>query len=253
MIGALVRVTPLTNVYLNAGRSFETPTLIELAYQNNASGLNFNIRPSTSNHYEIGVKSLVGDNTRVNASVFQIYTNNEIVVDANVGGRVSYKNAGKTERRGLEFSADSNLGMGFGAFASYTYLKATFQDAFVSNATSVEAGNQIPGVPRSLLYVDLNWRDAATGLFAGIEHRRATKVYANDVNTAFASGYKLTDLRVGINRELAPFIVQVFARLNNVFGEQYIGGVAVNGANGAFYAPAPERNFLAGVSASMKF
>jgi len=30
VVGASVRVTPLTNVYMNAGRSFETPTLIEL-------------------------------------------------------------------------------------------------------------------------------------------------------------------------------------------------------------------------------
>jgi len=175
-------------------------------------------------------------------------------MDANVGGRVSYKNAGKTERRGLEFSADTNLGMGFGAFAAYTYLKATFQDPFFSNGLAVASGSQIPGVPRSLLYFDLTWRaQNDSGLFAGFEHRRASKVYANDINTAFANGYKLTDLRVGINRDFDPFTVQVFARANNIFSERYIGGVAVNGGNGAFYAPAPERNFLAGVSASMKF
>jgi iron complex outermembrane receptor protein len=45
VIGALVRVTPLTNVYLNAGRSFETPTLIELGYRNVGSGLNFVCAP----------------------------------------------------------------------------------------------------------------------------------------------------------------------------------------------------------------
>ena len=253
VIGALVRVTPLTNVYLNAGRSFETPTLIELGYRNTGSGLNFDIRPATSNHYEIGVKSLVGERTRVNLAVFQIYTKDEIVADQNISGRVTYKNAGKTERRGIELSANSDLGSGLNLYGSYTYLRATFNEAFVSNGNNVADGSQLPGVPRNLFYADLSYRHEATGVFGGIEHRRATKVYANDTNADFAAGYKVTDLRVGITRDLRPFTVQVFGRLNNVFSEKYIAGVAVNGNNGQFYAPAAERNFLLGVSASMKF
>lgn len=255
VIGALVRVTPLTNIYMNAGRSFETPTLIEIAYRNVGSGLNLNIRPSTSNHYEIGLKSLVADNIRVNAAVFQIYTKDEIVVDGTpVVGRTTYKNAGRTERQGVELSASSDLGLGFGAYGAYTYLKATFADAFSGGSGNVVSGAQIPGVPRSLLYFDLTWRaQNDSGLFAGIEHRRASKVYANDINADFAAGYKVTDLRVGVTRNIDPFVVQVFGRINNIFNEEYIGAVAVNGASGQFYAPAPERNFLAGVSASMKF
>lgn len=255
VIGALVRVTPLTNIYMNAGRSFETPTLIEAAYRNVGSGLNLDIRPSTSNHYEIGVKSLVADNIRVNAAIFQIYTKDEIVVDGTPAiGRNTFKNAGRTERQGLELSATGDLGRGFGLHGAYTYLKATFAEAFTGGSGNVASGSQIPGVPRSFVYFDFTWRaQNDSGLFAGLEHRRATKVYANDINADFAAGYKVSDLRVGVNRNLDPFVVQLFARVNNVFSEEYIGAVAVNGANGQFYAPAPERNYLAGVSASMKF
>lgn len=255
VIGALVRVTPLTNIYMNAGRSFETPTLIEVAYQNVGSGLNLGIRPSTSNHYEIGMKSLVSDNIRVNAAIFQIFTKDEIVVDGTpVVGRTTFKNAGRTERQGLELSATGDLGLGFGLHGAYTYLKATFAEAFTGGSGNVASGSQIPGVPRSFVYFDFTWRaQNDSGLFAGVEHRRATKVYANDINADFAAGYKVTDLRVGVNRNLDPFVVQLFARVNNVFSEEYIGAVAVNGASGQFYAPAPERNYLAGVSASMKF
>ncbi len=255
VIGALVRVTPLTNIYMNAGRSFETPTLIEVAYQNVGSGLNLGIRPSTSNHYEIGVKSLVADNIRVNAAIFQIYTKDEIVVDGTpFVGRTTFKNAGRTERQGLELSATGDLGLGFGLHGAYTYLKATFAEAFTGGSGNVASGSQIPGIPRSFVYFDFTWRaQNDSGLFAGLEHRRATKVYANDINADFAAGYKTTDLRVGVNRNLDPFVVQLFARVNNIFSEEYIGAVAVNGANGQFYAPAPERNYLAGVSASMKF
>jgi iron complex outermembrane receptor protein len=255
VIGALVRVTPLTNVYLNAGRSFETPTLIELGYRNVGSGLNFDLRPATSNHYELGVKSLVGERTRVNAGrVPDLHEGRDRRRFTNISGRVTYKNAGKTERRGIELSWNSDLGSGLNAVrVAYTYLKATFAEAFTGGSGTVFAGAQVPGVPRNMFYGDLVWRDEGSGLFAGIEHRRATKVYANDTNADFASGYKLTDLRAGITRNLHPFTVQFFARLNNVFSEKYIAGVAVNSTTGAFYAPAAERNFLLGVSASMKF
>lgn len=255
VVGALVRVNPILNVYANAGRSFETPTFIELAYQNSASGLNFALKPSTSNHYELGAKAFVTDNTRLNLAFFQIYTNDEIVVDVTSNGRTTYKNASRTERTGLELAADSDLGNGFFAYASYTYLRAVFGEPFTSSggSVSVPAGSQVPGVPRSLFYVDLSWREPVSGVFAGVEQRISAKVYANDVNSDYADGYQITDVRVGIKRDIGGFLVQCYGRVNNLFGEKYIGGVAVNDANGFFYAPAAQRNFLIGASASMKF
>jgi iron complex outermembrane receptor protein len=253
VIGAMVRVTPLINVYANAGRSFETPTLIELAYRNNGSGLNFALQPSTSNHYEIGTKMLVNDYLRLNAALFQVYSNREIVVDTNVAGRSVFKNAGATQRNGVEFGAEGDLTRGFFAYASYTYLRATFEDAFVSNGNAVAKGNQIPGVPRSSLYVDLGWRHAESGFFSAIENRWVSKVFANDTNANWADSYQTMDLRLGVNRKIEGFAVQAFMRANNLLGEKYIGAVAVNDGNGYFYAPAPERNFLFGASVSKQF
>ena len=253
VVGATVRVTPLVNVYANAGRSFETPTLIELAYRSTGSGLNFQLKPSTSNHYEIGAKAFVTDRLRVNAALFQIYSNNEIVVASNTGGRTVYRNAGATKRSGIELSADSNLGYGVSAYAAYTYLRATFEDAFNGSGGIVNSGSRIPGVPASVFYADLSWRDPVSGVFTGIEQRFVSKVFANDTNSAAADSYQLTDLRVGVKREVSGFDLQAFARVNNVFSEKYIGGLAVNDSNAFFYSPAPERNFLFGASASMKF
>ncbi|MFO1319774.1 MAG: TonB-dependent receptor [Burkholderiales bacterium] len=254
VIGALVRVTPLTNVYMNAGRSFETPTFIELSYRNSGSGLNFALRPATSNHYEIGVKSYVADAIRVTGSVFQIYTNGEIVVDSAAGGRTVYRNAGRTERTGLELSGQADLGYGLSLFTSYTYLKAVFADPFQSSlGGTVASGSQVPGIPRSMFYADAVWRHEPSGFYTGLEGRYAAKVYANDLNTAAADSYTVADFRVGIQQQISMFDVSAFARLNNLFNENYIGALAVNDTNGFFYAPAPTRNYLIGVSGSLKF
>lgn len=251
--GIVYRASEAVNLYANAGRSFETPTFIELAYRNTGSGLNFDLKPAFSNHYEIGAKAFIGAGTRVNAALFMVDTKDEIVVDTTLGGRTTYKNAGSTERRGIELSVDSDLGYGFFVYGAYTHLDATFADAFTGGSGAVAAGSQLPGVPRDFLFLDLMWRHAASGFYVGVENRLSSKIYANDINTAYADSYRLSDLRVGVNRRLDRFDVQLFARMNNMFDELYISGLAVNDANGFFYAPAAERNYLAGVSASMRF
>ncbi|HFG1381500.1 TPA: TonB-dependent receptor, partial [Klebsiella pneumoniae] len=91
-------LTDAWNVYLSAGRGFETPTINELSYRSdNQSGLNFGLKPSTNDTVEIGSKTRIG-NGLFTAALFQTNTDNEIVVDSSSGGRTSYKNAGKTRR-----------------------------------------------------------------------------------------------------------------------------------------------------------
>ncbi len=101
--GLLYQLTSAVNLYANAGRSFETPTFIELAYRPDGStGLNFNLQPTLSNQYEIGAKAFVGAGTRVNLALFYIDSSNEIVIARNVGGRAAYQNASGTTRKGAE-------------------------------------------------------------------------------------------------------------------------------------------------------
>jgi outer membrane receptor protein involved in Fe transport len=107
---AEVCLTDAWNVYLSAGRGFETPTINELSYRSdNQSGLNFGLKPSTNDTVEIGSKTRIG-NGLFTAALFQTNTDNEIVVDSSSGGRTSYKNAGKTRRQGMELGLDQQFG-----------------------------------------------------------------------------------------------------------------------------------------------
>src|SRR5262249_4399153 len=128
--GILYKVTPKLNLYANAGRSFETPTFIELPYQPdpNKTGLNFALNPSKSNQYEVGAKTFLTAQTRLDVAVFQIDTKDEIVVYNNVGGRSTFQNAGRTRRRGVETSLDTYFARGFNLYVSATYLDARFED-----------------------------------------------------------------------------------------------------------------------------
>lgn len=258
--GLVFKASPAVNFYVNAGRSFETPTLIELAYRPDGSaGLNFGMEPSTSVHYEFGSKMIVGPETLVEVAVFQIDSQKEIVVASNVGGRQAFKNAGDTQRRGVELSLNSALGRGFTAYLAATYLEAKFKDSFTScsgipcTAFTVPAGNRIPAVPRYNVYTELAWRSAALGFSTGLEVRWQGDVAVNDRNSEFADSYVVAAIRAGLEQRSGDWRFTEFARVDNLFDEQYIGAVLVNDGNGRFYAPAADRNFTVGLSASYAF
>ena len=86
-------ITDAWNVYLAAGRGFETPTINELSYRSDGqSGMNFDLHPSTNDTVEIGSKTRIGDGL-FTAALFQTDTDDEIVVDSSTGGSYPGTNA----------------------------------------------------------------------------------------------------------------------------------------------------------------
>ena len=197
--GVLFKLSPSVNVYANAGRSFETPTFIELAYRSNGSGPNFSVRPSKSNQYEVGVKAYLTPDTRAGLAVFKIKTRDEIVVETNIGGRSTYQNA-DSDRTGMELSLDARLPHGLAAYASVTYIEAQFSETFTSSGATVREGNSIPGVPAFSAYGELSWAYTPWGFSTGVEVRWQGKTYVNDVNTETADEFTVVNLRAGFAR-----------------------------------------------------
>ena len=258
--GLLYRVTPTVSVYANYGRGFETPTFAELAYRPDGSnGLNFSLDPATSNQYEAGVKAIIGGRARVNAAVFLIETQDEIVVATNQGGRTTFQNAGDTRRVGFELAAGARLPAGFEAYVAYTYLDATYSDAFrtvggqPAAAVTIPAGNRLPGVPRDNLYGELRWGYAPLGFTAALEVLSKGKVAVNDLNSEFAAGWTIANVALVFVQQGPRWRLSEFVRVDNVFDKQYVGSVIVNEANGRYYEPSPTRNWLVGIQASLSF
>jgi iron complex outermembrane receptor protein len=265
--GLLYQLTPTVNVYGNAGRSFETPTFIELAYRpDGSSGLNFNLQPTLSNQYEIGLKAFPGPSTRVNLALFYIDSDNEIVVARNVGGRAAFQNASGSRRKGAELLVDSDLGAGFNAYLAATYLNAEFSGAFVTcagpapcipatgtNIAVARSGNRVPGVPEYNLFGSLTWNYAPLGLTTAVEAIWNGNVYVNDLNTQAAPSYAIANWWAGLQQQTGDWSFREFVRVNNLFDKEYISAVSVGDANGRFYYPAPTRNFIVGLSAIYRF
>lgn len=254
--GAVFHATDDLNLYANYGQGFETPTFAELAYRPVGGGLNFDLQPATSVSVELGAKAIVAGRHRVNGAFFWTDTDDEIVVDSATGGRTTYRNAGRTQRRGLELVYDGDWGDGVAVHLAYTWLRAWFATPFVSGSppSIVPAGNRLPGVPQSTVYGELAWTPPTLAwLSLAAEVQSVAQIYVNDRNSDAAPSYVVANLRAGIERRFGATTLRAFARVNNVANVNYVGSVIVGDTNGRYFEPSPGRNVFAGVSANVAF
>ena len=246
------QIVPELLAYVSYAKGFETPTFTEMAYRTDgAAGFNFNLKPSSSDNYEIGLKSK-NPWGYFTLAAFQSKTKNDIVSYATINGRATYQNVDKTQRQGVEFSWNKNLWKDLKAQASYSYLDATFDSDFSSSSGIVKKGTYIPGIAKNQAFARLAWQPQ-TGAFAGIEAHYMDKIYVNDANSDAAPSYTVTAIDVGYKWKIQDWAINTYARVDNLFDRNYVGSVIVNDGNGRYFEPAQGRNWSAGLSVTKQF
>jgi iron complex outermembrane receptor protein len=264
VLGLRYRLTPDMQLYASTGMGFETPTLNETAYQaSGATGLNSRLLASQSRSSEIGLRGRQGGMAWT-ATVFDIRTDNEIGVLTNTGGRSTFQNAGRSQRQGLELSAEMQWGTQWGsvnATAALTLLDATYTDGFRTCAATpcttptlaIPAGNRIPGIPGQQLFVQLAWEPKTMpGIFT-LEIRHVGAVAVNDANTDEAAAYTVMNLGARWQQTLGAWQFKEFVRIDNLANRVYAGSVIVNEGNGRYFEAAPGRAVSAGVEVVRRF
>lgn len=247
--GLVYKATPTLNLYANVGKGFETPTMIEISYNDSAAGTgpNLGLKPSESTNVEIGGKWMVNDDARLNVALFDISTRNEIVV-ASTGTFTVYGNAARTQRQGAELSLETRLPFNLSAFLAYTLLDAKFDANSLSNA-----GNKIPGTFRTQVYGELAWKYQPVNLLTALEVRHNSKTFTNDANSEFAPSYTVFSARASIQQQWSKWRLTEYVRVDNLTDQEYIGSVRVNDGFSRFFEPAPGRNYIVGVKANYAF
>jgi len=260
VLGVSWRASPTLNVYVNAGKGFETPTFTELSYRpGGLTGLNTDLKASTSRHAELGAKWKLADGHRLDAALFDITTRDEIVVDTNTGGRSTFKNAGRTSRRGAELSYLGQLSDEWRATVSLTALRARFAEGFISGsgaaAVPVPEGSHLAGTPERSAFAELAWapKGAWGGFNSAVELVHTGKLYVNDVNSDAASAATVVNLRAGFAQTSGPWKFSQLIRVDNAADKGYAGSVIVNDANQRFFESAPPRNWTAVLSAKYEW
>ncbi|HCW5061413.1 TPA: TonB-dependent receptor [Acinetobacter baumannii] len=250
------QITPEVLAYASYAKGFETPTFTEMAYPAQGGASTLDLKPSTSDTYETGLKSQnqLGDFT---LAVFQTKTKNDIVSAESFGGRSTFRNADKTLREGVEFAWNKKLWRDLIATASYTYLDATFDSTVpaAGKISEIPEGNAIPGIAKNQAYVSLAWQPSH-GLYGGVDVQYMDKVYVNDTNSDAAPSYSVTSANVGYAWVMGDWKVNSFARVDNLFDRNYAGSVIVNDSTqpvGRYFEPADGRNWSAGLRVIKQF
>ncbi|RUO19112.1 TonB-dependent receptor family protein [Aliidiomarina haloalkalitolerans] len=241
--GLSYAISPQLSAFLAVGEGFETPTLTEMAYQNEGSGLNTDLRAAKLAQQEIGLKWL-GATLQGQVTLFQINTRDDLVVDQSNDGRTTYRNAARTEREGLEIGGIWRFTQDWSWRTSYTYLNAEYGGREVAIA-----GNRLPGLARHELFQQLEWRPLGTEqLELLLNARYRSNIATNDANNEFAPSATVWNAAIRSNLQRGNWLIQPWLRIENFTDKTYVGSVVVNQGNGRSFEPAPGRIWMAGVT-----
>lgn len=246
--GLSYAISPQLSAFFATGEGFETPTLTEMAYQNEGTGLNTGLRAAQLQQHEVGLKWL-GATLQSQVTVFQINTRDDLVVDQSIDGRTTYRNAARTEREGLEISGTWRFAQDWSWRSSYTYLNAKYAGNEIATA-----GNRLPGLARHELFHQLEWRPLGSErLELLVNARYRSDIATNDANSEFAPSATIWNAAVRSNLVLDNWRLQPWLRIENLTDKTYVGSVVVNQGNGRSFEPAPGRIWMAGVTVSRGF
>ena len=247
--------SPGLNLYVSAGKGFESPTLNELAYRpDGGTGFNTSLQPQTSLQLELGAKwrdESLG--LGLEMAVFRADTDDEIGVLTNAGGRSTFQNVGSTRRSGAELGLRWQPHAQWRTLLALTYLDAVYRDSFETcsavpctrpeDRVTVPAGNRIAGTMEKSAFASLAWL-ALPSTELALELRYQGEMPVNDRNSDFSPAATLAGLRLSHSLALGPGTLSVLARLDNLTDKAYAGAVIVNENNGRYFETAAKRNAL---------
>jgi iron complex outermembrane receptor protein len=223
-------------VYFSFSRSFRYPLLDELySFFNNT--INTNLRPQSSDDYEMGIRHYFTGATYANLNLFRIDTDNEIFFNP-----VTYNNEnldGKTRREGIEFSFFIKPAEWLTLKTGYAYLDADIKGGSFK-------GKDIPNVPKHKVFADIvtslgkGFTAAFNGVYVG------KRPFISDFSNDF--GEQKSYLVLNSKLQYHWKALEAFLNINNLTNTKYsefgvIGGFPLERS---FY-PSPRLNVLAGV------
>ena len=239
-----------SNSFVPFGRfstSFETPTLSELsANPSGAEGFNEELKPQRAVNLEFGAKGLVDQKLQYEISLFQIQTTNEILpfeLEA-FPGRDFFRNAGETQRNGVELALKYAINKQFRLSGNYTYSDFQFKD-FIAGDNTFD-GENLPGIPIHAGAISLRYIHPK-GPFLKLSSQQVGQLFANNSNSVEVDAYNLVNLNAGYEITSPSLTWIPFLGINNLFNATYNDNIRINAFGSRFYEPAPGIHIFGGL------
>ena len=245
MAGVVYQLSDAVSLYGSAGHGFSNPTVEESL--NSEGMMNSHLRPEQGWTFDAGAKCWFPELRIFLQGSAYLIALNDLLVTKRPAEDVFYgENAGSSLLKGLEMTFRQQ------AFDWLNYsISGSVSDnrfsSFSENSISY-AGKNLPGIPQSQLYSDMEiilpWQIKFHAAF-----RYSGKQYANDANQVLVKGWKTFDAGVRYEtKQLAKLHLNVQLAVNNLFNEDYasmilINAPSFNGRAPRYYYPALPRNF----------
>lgn len=210
-VGSTYAITDNTNIYTSIAGANQAPTTSEL-------GENEDLEKSQSVNYEVGLKTRTDDYSS-DLALFQNFVDDEIIQIKDANGDSIYDNAGKTDKKGLEYNLaydlTSSIQVG-GAYAYSNFKFDTFNESVRGSLVSRD-GNYMPFIPKNQysLFAAYN---LSNGFKTRVTARTYGSYYMDNANTQKYEGYDLiTDFMVGYEKNSH----NIQLNINNLFDKYY--------------------------------
>jgi iron complex outermembrane receptor protein len=270
VIGLVRHVSPVQNLYVNFGQSFETPTLNEVLYtpitcnpptattctENKFYGLD----PASSRQLEAGWKFRHSQSGFLIASVFLTRTKNDIVPEFLSSFAASWQNV-NTERKGLELGGQWRWSRNFSSAVGFTLIDATYRQndeiRTSSDPTVIRKGNKLPNIPSDRTQIELRYRSSEMAkknvpvFQSTLELISVGEIYVRSDNTEKTSRYNLANLSLSANKPLGQGFVTGYLRVDNLTDKLYAASTIGDQEAGRYYEPGAPRNWLLGLKYSV--
>ncbi|PRP68143.1 TonB-dependent receptor family protein [Nonlabens agnitus] len=234
-------------LYGNVSTSFETPALTELSSNpNGATGFNENLDPQRAINYEVGFKNSASK-LRWNAALFYIRTSDDLVPFeiAQFPNRTFYRNAGSTNRYGLELSGEMLLLQSVTLNGSYTFSQFEY-DEYTLDQNDL-SGNLLPGIPKHTAALGLTYQ-ATNQLTIQWNNTYRGSLFADDANATQVEDAIISNINLGYPIEFNGVNLTLRTGVNNLFDTQYFDNIRINAFGNRYYEPAPGINFYTGLN-----
>ncbi len=223
-------------LFANAGRSFQTPTGINLNQFDASTGARTTIQVATNDGWEIGLKSGWNSDLNTRVSYWEQRAENEFINIDNIR-----RPLGNTLRQGLDASVDYKLNDYFSFWANVSKVYAKIEEPNPQNPEF--KGHSIRGVPDHTASLGLQFTPNA-GWIARLHIDRQGAYYVNESNQGGKYGaYTLTNANIDYKTNWG----RVSLLANNIFDKyyEYVYDFSSTGAiNQLNFAPGAGRNFM---------
>ena len=234
-VGFIYNLNKKDEVYINYGKSYETPSLSELSANPNGVGFNGDLNPMNSSGFDLGFRNK-SQNISYSITAFYINTKDEIVRYELEGfeGMNFYRNLGTSKRIGTEMEVSYNLGNSGVLNASYTQAKYEFKNQEVSG--------DLPGIPKSNFA--LKWLYGYKDFDLKLDLKYVNSLYADNNNEVKVPSYLLSNIALKNKFNLKGFFLEVGLHVRNLLDEKYYDNIRTNAFGNRFYEPASIRSFI---------